>query len=111
MLRIFTVSIVGLFMIAATPARADWCHKAGGGIEECASHPSSWSDCGTAKDGNTIWCYPNGTAQKEASKNKSYLTATLITVGVGVVFIGAMWYFFGKSPSENNPGQVTLMAF
>ena len=32
-------------------------------------------------------------------------------VAAGAVFAGAMYYFFKKQPSENNPGQVKLAEF
>ena len=35
----------------------------------------------------------------------------VISVAVGAVFVGAMYYIFKKKPSENNPGQVKLMEF
>lgn len=111
MLKILPILSVVMLLFAITPARADWCHKVGGGIELCDSAPATWSDCGQAKDGGTIWCYPQSGGKKKSSKNHDATKVILISVGVGAVFAGAMWYFFHKKPSENNPGQVTLMEF
>lgn len=105
--------MLGIFLLifTITPARADWCRKTGGGIEICNSHPQTWTDCGTANDGNTIWCYPQQGGKKKSSKNSNGTKVVLISIGVGAVFAGAMWYFFRKKPSQNVPGQVSLMEF
>lgn len=101
--------IIALCTFAGT-ANAKWCHKTTGGIELCDTVPSSWGECGTFKDGASIYCPPSGKKKSHAKKDKdSYMV--LASVGVGLVFIGAMYYFFKKKPSENNPGQVTLASF
>jgi len=96
-------------MLIVAPARADWCHKPGGGVEPCDTWPSSWTDCGTFQ-GETIWCFQSGSANGRP-KSKNNMNAVLISVGAGVVFIAAMWYFFKMPKSSNAEGQVKLMEF
>lgn len=52
-----------------------------------------------------------GESKTHAKKNSNTTTIIVASVAVGAVFAGAMWYFFKKTPSENNPGQVKLASF
>ncbi len=47
----------------------------------------------------------------KAKKKHDTGTVVMITVATTAVFAGAMYYFFKKRPSENNPGQVKLAEF
>jgi len=110
MSKLFYILPVFLFMLVVVPASADWCRNpTEGGVVPCDTIPGSWTECGTF-NGETLWCYPSASSNKRP-KAKSDTTNTLIAVGVGVAFIGVMWYIFRKPASENNPGQVKLMAF
>jgi len=119
MLKFIPILSAVLFVLMAAPARADWCQNsvggdktgAGGGVAPCGTIPSSWTNCGTFQ-GQTVWCYPSAAGVKSAPKHNNNSTSTiLIAVGAGVIFVGAMWYFFGMKPSTDNPGQVKLMEF
>ena len=104
------LAVLGILLCTTHAANADWCKKTGGGMAPCDTVPSTWTNCGTAPDGQAIFCYPTGSTKSHAKKDKnSYMV--LASVGVGVIFVGAMYYFFKKRPSENNPGQVTLASF
>ena len=95
--------------IATSPVGADYCRKQGGGVEQCDSIPSSWTECGTF-NGEAIWCWPSGVKSHSASSSHDNKNM-LIAVGVGIAFVGVMYYLFKTPPSKNNPGEVTLMAF
>jgi hypothetical protein len=110
MLKLFPVFSALAFILAFAPARADMCRSPNGGVEPCGEIPSSWTQCGTFQE-QAVWCYPSGKTGGGAGKSKSDLTNTLIYVGIGVVFVGAMWYFFGMPRSSNEPTQVKLMEF
>ncbi len=104
--------VILVFVVAlGGPARAHWCQgpTSHSGISQCNEVPSQWVQCGTFSDGNPI--YAQTCSGKKHAKNSNHTKVVLISVGVGAVFLGAMWYFFKKRPSENNPGQVTLMTF
>jgi len=98
-----------LFMLVVVSAHADWCQKPGGGLEPCGEIPSSWTNCGTLND-EPVWCWPSA-SKNSRPKSKNATTNTLIAVGVGVVFVGVMWYIFKTPQSSNNPGQVKLVEF
>ena len=109
MLKLFSILSVFLLVLAINPARASWCRDTDGGVVTCGEIPSSWTECGSF-NGEAVYCWPAASSGSRPKKSNSYDTI-LISVAVGAVFIGAMWYFFGKSPSENSPGQVQLLAF
>jgi len=108
--KLFLILSVFLLVLMVGPVRADWCQKTGGGVEQCGTIPSSWSNCGTFQ-GQDVWCYPSSAGAKSPSKSHNSTNTILIAAGVGVIFVGAMWYFFGMKPSSDNPGQVKLMEF
>lgn len=56
-------------------------------------------------------CAEKGTAKTESKSKNHTGEIVAISVATGVVFVGAMYYFFKKKPSENNPGQVKLAEF
>ncbi len=91
---------------------ADWCRKQGGGVEQCASHPSSWTDCGTF-NGETIYCFSQGSTSggKSHGSGDKVSQKVLISVGIGLAVVAVGYYFFKKKPSQNNPGQISLMEF
>lgn len=102
------VVAIAFFGVAST-ARADYCRKHGGGVEQCDSIPSSWTECGSF-NGEVLWCWPSGVQSHSASSKKDNKNM-LIAVGVGLAFVGVMYYLFKTPPSKNNPSEVTLMAF
>ncbi len=111
------LAIISVFAIALFgPAHAHWCQGTGAGthggtgIVMCDTIPENWQACGEFKDGAPIYSPQCGGGKKHASSH-DHTKVVLISAGVGLVFLGAMWYFFKKRPSENNPGQVTLMTF
>ncbi len=105
MSKFISMALVSMALLIAMPANAA---RDDGAIDNNGSHSSAI--CGTDENGAPIYCNQYGGAK--AHSNKDHNTELLlISVGVGVVFVGAMWYFFHKSPSENNPGQVKLMEF
>ncbi len=64
--------------------------------EMCTAHPELCTDA----------------AKTHAKKHKNNTgPIVLVSVAAGAVFAGAMYYFFKKQPSENNPGQVKLAEF
>lgn len=70
----------------------------------------------SANTSNFEYCSNNpdkcsGGRKTHAKKNSNTTTIIVASVAVGAVFAGAMWYFFKKTPSENNPGQVKLASF
>lgn len=100
-----------LFCFISNVAHADWCKKQSGGVEPCASHPSSWSDCGIL-NGETIYCYPSGTVSgKSHGSGDKVSQKVLISVGVGLAVVVIGYWVFHKKPSQNNPGHVSLMEF
>lgn len=109
---ILTIGII-IALGTITGARADWCHKQGGGIEACNGAPSTWEECGKFTDGETIWCNQHAT-RNGSSGSKSKMTKTeaiILSAGIGVVVIMVAKYLLDKSPSQNNPGQISLMSF
>jgi hypothetical protein len=108
--RSFLIALVGTaYVCFCSVAHADYCRKQGGGVEACTTIPSSWTECGTF-NGEALWCWPSGTQSHSASSKKDSKNM-LIAVGVGLAFVGVMYYLFKTPPSKNNPGEVTLMAF
>lgn len=59
--------------------------------------------------GQPYYCPANAPTKSKKHKNTGEIV--VISVAVGAVFVGAMYYFFKKKPSENNPGQVKLAEF
>ncbi len=109
--------IASAFIIAFFgPVHAHWCQgttsgwHGGTGIVACDTIPDNWVSCGTFDDGNPIYS-PQCNTGKRHAKKKDHTKVVLISAGVGLVFLGAMWYLFKKKPSENNPGHVSLMTF
>jgi len=104
------IPMVALFScILVVPARADWCRSAEGGVVQCDAAPASWTNCGEFQ-GAPIYCYPSGGGNSHSSRHDN-TTAILVSLGVGLAVVAVAWYFFKKSPSENNPGQVQLATF
>lgn len=91
-------------LVAPTFARAA-TGRPGGDIPSYENVPNNAQYC---KD-NLSMC--QDTAKTHAKKHSNTGTIIVASVAVGAVFAGAMWYFFKKRPSENNPGQVKLMSF
>lgn len=82
------------------------------GLTQCDAHNPTWVACGEWTDGETIYAPNCKKNNSKPDKNKNdAMTNTLIAAGVGLAFIGAMWYIFKAPPSSNNPGQVRLLAF
>lgn len=103
--KLISILIVSLSLFFVVPAHAT---RPDGALDNNGNHSSTI--CGKDKNGAPIYCNPYGGGKAHDKKN-DHTELLLISVGVGVVFVGAMWYFFHKSPSENNPGQVKLAEF
>ncbi|MBD5388873.1 LPXTG cell wall anchor domain-containing protein [bacterium] len=53
----------------------------------------------------------NCDVRTSAKKHSNTGQIVVISVAAGLLVAGAAWYFFKKRPSENNPGQISLMTF
>ncbi|MCL2538252.1 MAG: hypothetical protein FWF34_01500 [Alphaproteobacteria bacterium] len=113
MTKIFRFLFVPVLLFALmSGASADWCQKLGGGMEPCGGKPNdTWVECHSDWMGGSMgWCLPSNSSSGKKKSNNS-MTTTLVAVGVGVVFVGAMWYIFRTPKSDHNPGQVKLVSF
>jgi len=79
-----------------------------GDLPQYENLPSSPNIC-LDSAGQPYYCPANAPTKSKKHKNTGEIV--MISVAVGAVFVGAMYYFFKKKPSENNPGQVKLMEF
>lgn len=78
-----------------------------GDIPQYENLPSNPNMCW--ENGQLVYCAANAPTKSKKHKNTGEIV--VISVAVGAVFVGAMYYFFKKKPSENNPGQVKLAEF
>lgn len=53
----------------------------------------------------------NCDVRTSAKKHNKTGEIVMISVAAGLLVAGAAWYFFKMRPSENNPGQISLMTF
>ena len=115
MLKTLLFSIVA-FVIYAAPARADLCQASSGlGRYECAPEDHGSDVCGSVRvDGGgsvPVYCGATRNGSGKTSAKMSTTEVVILSVGVGLVVAGLAYYFFHKKPSENNPGQISLMSF
>ena len=93
------LSVLVMPTFADTTTRPDKPNQWGGNnnVEYCKTYPEKCPDAGTSN--------------RKAKKHSNTGTIIVVSVAATAVFAGAMWYFFKKAPSENNPGQVKLATF
>lgn len=77
-----------------------------GGEGQPACPPNNYEKCYDAEQ-NEVLC-PSASS---GSGSGFDATTILIAAGVGVVFVGAMWYLFHTPQSDNFKGQVKLASF
>lgn len=102
--KIFVALIFALAFALPINANAS---RPEGDLPQYDNLPSSPNMCW--ENGQFVYCPANAPTKSKKHKNTGEIV--VISVAVGAVFVGAMYYIFKKKPSENNPGQVKLMEF
>ena len=109
MAKLVFFSLIAVFLIGVTPVRADINHDRGGNTVEHVV-----GDTNPCDGGGNVPDFCNVGTIKGNSKPSSKLSTTewvMISVGVGLAVTAVVAYFWHKKPSENNPGQISLMSF
>ncbi|MDE5615711.1 MAG: hypothetical protein K2I81_02665 [Alphaproteobacteria bacterium] len=104
MKKLFAVT---LFALAIFGPAMSYAARPDGDIPQYDNLPSNPNMCW--ENGQLVYCPANAPTKSKKRKNTGEIV--VISVAVGAVFVGAMYYIFKKMPSENNPGQVKLMEF
>ena len=104
-------SLIALFMVGITPARAE-CHNRGDGVIECPEIGEG-NPCVPNADGKMPSFCSAGTVSGNSSPSSKLSTTewVMISVGVSLAVVAVAAYFWHKKPSKNNPGQIALMSF
>ena len=77
----------------------------GGPVSNTGGNTSNYEYCMN----NPEQC--SGGRKTHAKKNSNTTTIIVASVATAAVVAGLAWYFFKKTPSENNPGQIKLATF
>ena len=96
-----------LFISALAMPICGHANRPDGDLPQYDNLPSNPNMCW--ENGQLVYCPANAPTKSKKHKNTGEIV--VISVAVGAVFVGAMYYIFKKKPSENNPGQVKLMEF
>ncbi len=103
-LLFFTMLIAPATLRAATSPRPD-----DGNTPSLNENWQSNPNVCLAADGTSYYC--RAATKHKADKKHDTTTIVVVSVATAAAFAGAMYSFFKKRPSENNPGQVKFVEF